>query len=110
SSFAGSGEDGGIGVGKENAMQGAHGFVYIVFVDDEADVYLRRALRDHANVGLRQRAEDFGGDAASAANVFADQADDGFASFVLHVGESFQVGGDLGNSFSGVDGERHADF
>ena len=50
-------------------MERTHGFVNVVFVDHKADVYLRRALGDHADVGLRERAEDFGGDAARARNL-----------------------------------------
>ncbi len=91
-------------------MQRAYGFFHIVFFDHEADVNLRRALRNHTHVCLRQRAKDFGRDTASTANILAHQTDDRLASFILHIGKLLQVGSDGRNCLGGIDSQRDADF
>ena len=45
-------EHAGVGVLEEGGVQGADGFVCIVFVDHEAHVNFAGALRDHADVDV----------------------------------------------------------
>src|SRR5215468_2832722 len=105
-----SGENRGIRIGEKHLMKCSHSFVYIVFFDHEADVDLRRSLRNHANVRFWQHAENLCSDAACATDIFTNQADDRFASFILHVRQLFQVGGDCWNRLGGIDCERDTHF
>jgi hypothetical protein len=65
-------KDGGVGSGEEFFVEGAESFVYIFFVDHKAHVNFAGALRDHADVDVRDGAEDLAGDACVSADVFAD--------------------------------------
>ena len=91
-------------------MERADGFFGVIFFDHEAHVDFAGALGDHAHVDVANGGEDLGGDAALAADVFADHADERLFAFILDVGELAEVGGNGGELVIGVDGERDADF
>src|ERR1035437_2506042 len=103
-------EDGVVGGLAEGRVEGACGFVGVVFVDHETHIDFAGALGDHADVDVADGGEDLGGHAAAAADVVADQADQRLPALVFHVGQAAKVGGDGGELFVGVDGERDRDF
>ena len=89
-------EDGWVGVGEELGVEAADGFFDVVFVDHEAHVDLAGTLRDHAEVDVGDGGEDLGGHAAVAPDVFADEADEGFSTFVVDVGDLAELFADGG--------------
>src|SRR5580698_7071054 len=103
-------EDFGVEVAEEGFVQALDYFGDFVFFDDEGEVDFGCALGDHADFFVGEFAEDQSGDAGGVAQVFSDQADDGFAAFVFYVGEFGEIGRERRDSLIGVDGERDADF
>ena len=55
-------------------------------------------------------AEDLCSHSALPADVFADQADQGFLPLIVHVSQLAEVSGDERQLVVGVDGERDGDF
>src|SRR5580698_7890650 len=103
-------EDFGVEVAEEGFVQALDYFGDFVFFDDEGEIDFGCTLGDHADFFVGEFAEYEGGDAGGVAQVFSDQADDGFAAFVFYVGEFGEIGGEGGDGLIGVDGERDADF
>src|SRR2546423_308653 len=71
--------------GEKFSMKAPDHVRHVAFIDHEADVDLRGALRDHAHVHVGDRSENFSCDARHRADVFAHQANDGLASLVLYI-------------------------
>ena len=86
-------------------MQRAHRLVSIVFVDHEAHVNFRRALRDHAHVDVPNRTEDTRGHPVLPANILTHHADQCLAAFVFHIGQLAEVRGNLRDLLIRIDGK-----
>ena len=98
-------EDGFVGVGEEGLVERADGLVHVFFVDHEAHVNLACALRDHADVDVRDGGKDAAGNAVMTPNILTYQTDEGFAALVFYVGDLAEVGADCRELFVGIDGE-----
>src|ERR1039458_6127133 len=92
--------------GEEGVVETADYLGGVVFLDHERQIYFGSALGDHADLRIFEQAENLGGDAGCLPKVLADQADDGFAAFVLHVGKFGEIRGQSGDCLVGLGGDR----
>src|SRR5271165_197636 len=99
-----------INLSEELGMQPAHSLGNIRFVYYESQVDLRCPLGNHAHIDVANSVEDLRRDPCGFADIFSDQADDGFAARILHEGELLQVRCNLRDSLVRVDRERDADL
>ena len=82
-----------IQIRKESLVQPLHDVRDHVFFYHKRQIDLGGALRNHADFDVRQFTKHARCDAGSVAQILADQADDGLASFIFYVRQFGQVGG-----------------
>src|SRR5436853_3458495 len=99
-------EDLGIEVAEECGVQPAYHFGNVRFFDNEGQIYFRSSLRNHADVDIRQHAENSRSDATRLTQVLSYQAHNGLRAVVFHVRKLGQVRGECGNGLIRIHGER----
>src|SRR5262249_3371146 len=89
-------------------MQATYQVFCLRLCHKEADIPLRRALADHAQINIGESAKHLAGDFGLAAYLFPDEADQGFAAFPTHMREALQFLSNGSQRLRGVDQQREA--
>src|ERR1700733_9037254 len=100
-------EDLRIGIAEELGVQRPDRLIRIILFDHETHVDFRGALRNHAHVYVPDGLKNPRCDPILAADVLTHHADQRLAPLVLPIRQLAEIGGNLGQLFIRIDGQRN---